>query len=156
MSKDLRKARADLKMRWLAANRRALILRHKMQEAEQEATALQRALDTLETAAADMPEEEPEPAPSGGGRRRGSAGVDRIVELLKSRGPLTAPQVASELGDSYWSTITRLKRGPFEVAGTVKSGRRTVQVWSVAGGEAAGGEVPAAAAGTGGGGNGAN
>jgi len=130
MSKDLRKAHEDLKARLVAANQRVLALRRKMTQAEQEASALQRALDALETATAGMPKEETESV----GRRstRGRDGIQRIVDALQSNGPMTAPKLAEALGASYWSTITRLKRGPFEVTGSVKSGRRTVQVWSVA------------------------
>jgi len=128
MSQDLLRARAQLKARWLAANKRALAFRRKATEAEKEAGALQKALDALEAAAPRLGEAETV-APR---RQHAGATVQRIVEELKARGPMTAKQIAQAVGINYFSVTKHLQRGAFKVAGTVQNGGRTSQTWTVA------------------------
>jgi len=128
MSQDLLRARAQLKARWLAANKRALAFRRKATEAEKEAAALQKALDALEAAAPRLGETETVSSP----RQRSGATVQRMIDELKTRGPLTAKQLAEAAGINYFTAVKHLQRGAFKVAGSVLNGRRTSQTWTVA------------------------
>jgi DNA repair ATPase RecN len=128
MSQDLVRARTHLKARWLAANKRALAFRRKATEAEKEAAALQKALDALEAAAPRLGETETVSSP----RQRSGATVQRMIEELKTRGPLTAKQLAEAAGINYFTAVKHLQRGAFKVAGTVLNGRRTSQTWTMA------------------------
>ena len=128
MSQDISRARDHLKARWLAANKRALAFRRKATEAEKEAAALQKAVDALEAAAPRLGEAETA-APL---RRQVGATVQRMIEELKTRGPLTARQLAEATGVNYFSVNKHLQRGSFKVAGTVLNGHRTSQTWTTA------------------------
>ena len=128
MSQDLLRARAQLKARWLAANKRALAFRRKAAEAEKEAAALQKAVDALEAAAPRLGETETV-APR---RQHAGATVQRIVEELKARGPMTAKQIAQAVGINYFSVTKHLQRGSFKVAGTIRNGGRSSQTWTLA------------------------
>ena len=129
MSQDLIRARTHLKARWLAANKRALTFRRKATEAEKEAAALQKALDALEAAAPRLGETETTSTP----RQHSGATVQRMIEELKARGPLTAKQLAEAAGINYFTAVKHLQRGAFKVAGTVlTNGRRTSQTWTTA------------------------
>jgi hypothetical protein len=130
MSQDVFRARASLKARWLAANKRAIGYQRRANEATKEASALQKALDALENASTGLANLAPIPRR----RRTGqlSEAVLRLVAEIKSRGPSTAPDLAKALGASYWSTLSHLKRGPFKSESAGGTGARAVQVWSVA------------------------
>jgi hypothetical protein len=128
MSQDLLRARDQLKARWLAANKRALAFRRKTTEAEKEAAVLQKALDALEAAAPQHGETGTVSSP----RRRSGATVQRMSEELKTRGPLTARQLAEAVGLNYFTVVKHLQRGGFKVAGTVRNGSRTSQTWTTA------------------------
>ena len=128
MSHDLLLARAQLKARWLAANKRALAFRRKAAEAEKEAAALQKALDALEAAAPQGSETDTASTP----RKQAGATVQRMIAELKARGPLTAKQLAEATGVNYFSVTKHLQRGSFKVAGTIRNGGRSSQTWTLA------------------------
>ena len=128
MSSELLRGRADLKAKWLSANRRALELHRRATEADKEAAALQKALDALEKAASNLDEQEVVRST----RRPSGATALRLAEELKARGPMTAPQLTQATGIPYWSVNAALRKGPFQAAGNVKDGWRTIQVWKVA------------------------
>jgi len=128
MSQDLFRARANLKARWLAANKRALAFRRKAKEAEKEAAALQKALDALAAAAPRLDEMEAASPPP----QRPGATVQLMIGELKARGPLTARQLAEATGINYFTAVKHLQRGAFKVAGTVRNGGRTSQTWTAA------------------------
>jgi len=120
------RARAQLKDRWLAANRRALAFRRKATEAEKEAAALQKAVDALEAAAPRLGEADTASPP----RQQAVATVQLMIEELNARGPLTAKQLAEATGVNYFSVTKHLRREAFKVAGTVRNGARTSQTWT--------------------------
>ena len=128
MSQDLIRARANLRAQWLTASKRAMALRRKATEAEKETAALMKALDALEAAAPGLTETQNTALP----QRRLGATVQRMIEALKARGPLTVRQLAEAAEVNLWSVNKQLQKGPFKVAGTVRNGPRASQTWTVA------------------------
>jgi len=133
MAENLLKIRGQLKAQWVAANKKVLDLRRKVAEAEQKAAALQRVLDAIEKAAPESVKGE-EAIPVRRGSRNGMR--SRIVEVLRTKGPLKPREIAEEVGASYWSVLSHLKRGPFRQQDRVGNEGRSALPWVLVEGEA--------------------